>query len=80
MLMGALLPLSTGGGRYNSARAEEGQREGKRKEKAHSSSLLFMQRGLTEGALFQQPSTSHSCTYLDLGAAPSLRLPAAPLP
>ncbi len=35
-----------------------------------------MQRRLTEGALSQQPSTSHSCTYLD----PSLLLLAAPLP
>lgn len=39
-----------------------------------------MQRRLTEGALFQQPSTSQSYTYLDLGAAPSLLLLAAPLP
>lgn len=39
-----------------------------------------MQRRLTERTLSQQPSTSHSYTYLDLGAAPSLLRLAATLP
>lgn len=66
MLMGVLLPLSAGGGRDKSAGAEERGRE--------TVFNLYLCRGHTEGALFGQPSTSHSYTYLDLGAAPSLLL------
>lgn len=80
MLMGGLLPLSTGGGRCKRARAENGGERERGKRTLRVFNHYLCREGCRRELFPLQPSALLLHTYLDLGAALSLLLLAAPLP